>query len=205
VDELVDLSALPYDARCPVVGVDECPSQLVGEVRQPLPGHPGQPQRYDYQYQRQGTGTLFMVVEPRAGWRHGAGTARRTKPDCAHCRQLIVDGLSPEAEIIRVVVDTLNTHTPAAVSDTCPPAAARRILHRLGFQYTPKQGRWLKIVEVDLSVLAGQCRERRLPDPAVLQREIAAWEQARTAIGATVQWRFTTNDARVKLHRLYPS
>jgi hypothetical protein len=204
MEEVLDLYAQPSDSRFPVVGFDESPYQLVGEVRSPLASQPGKPQRYDYQYQRNGTCNLFVFFEPRTGGRHVEVTTRRTKQDVAHCMQMLIDGYYPEAEVIRVVVDNLNPHTPAALYATFAPAAAHRILQRLEFHYTPKHGRWLNMVESELSVLAGQCLTRRLPDKAAVQHHIAAWERQRNDAQATVQWRFTTERARTKLQRLYP-
>jgi hypothetical protein len=205
MEDVLDLYAQPYDARYPVVCFDESPYQLVGEVRQPQAPQPGLPQRYDYQYRRNGTCNLFMFFEPRNGWRHVEVTARRTKQDFAHCMQMLVDGYYPEAEVIRIVVDNLNTHTPAALYETFPPAEAHRILQRLEFHYTPKHGSWLNMVEIEFSVLTGQCLQRRLPDKEMVQREITTWERQRNDAKATVQWRFTTDKARTKLQRLYPS
>ena len=201
----MDFYAQPYDSRFPVVCFDESPYQLVGEVRQPQLTQPGRPQRYDYQYQRNGTCKLFMFFEPRNGWRHVEVTARRTKQDFAQCMQQLVDGYYPEAEVIRVVMDNLNTHTPAALYETFPPAEAHRLLPRLEFPYTPKHGSWLNMVEIELSVLASQCLERRWADTRLVQREITDWESHRNEAKATVHWRFTTDKARTQLPRLYPS
>jgi DDE superfamily endonuclease len=205
MEDVLDLYAQPYDSRFPVVCVDESPYQMVGEVRQPSLAQPGTPQRYDYQYQRNGTCNLFVFFEPRNGWRHVEVTARRTKRDFAQCMRMLVDSYYPEAEVIRLVVDNLNTHTPAALYEAFPPAEAHRILQRLEFHYTPKHGSWLNMVEIELSVLAGQCLKRRLPDKETVQHEVAAWERQRNDAKATVQWRFTTDKARTKLQRLYPS
>lgn len=205
MEDVLDLYAQPYDSRFPVVCFDESPYQLIGEVRQPQSAQPGQPQRYDYQYQRNGTCNLFMFFEPRSGWRHVEVTARRTKQDFARCMQQLVDGYYPEGEVICVVLDNLNTHTPAALYETFPPAEAHRILQRLEFHYTPKHGSWLNMVEIELSVLASQCLDRRLAETTTVQREIAEWERQRNETKATVQWRFTTDKARTKLQRLYPS
>jgi len=189
MEDVLDLYAQPYDARYPVVCVDESPYQLVGEVRQPSLAQPGTPQRYDYQYQRNGTCNLFVFFEPREGWRHIEVTDRRTKRDFAQRMRLLVDSYYPDAEVIRLVVDNLNTHTPAALYETFPPAEAHRLLQRLEFHYTPKHGSWLNMVEIELSVLTGQCLKRRLPDKETLQHEIAAWERQRNDAKATVQWR----------------
>jgi transposase len=205
MEDVLDLYAQPYDSRFPVVCFDESPYQLIGEVRQPQLAQPGQPQRYDYQYQRNGTCNLFMFFEPRTGWRHVEVTARRTKQDFARCMQQLVDGYYPEGEVICVVMDNLNTHTPAALYETFPPAEAHRILQRLEFHYTPKHGSWLNMVEIELSVLASQCLDRRLAETTTVRREIAEWERQRNETKATVQWRFTTDKARTKLQRLYPS
>ena len=173
MEEVLDLYAQPYDSRFPVVCFDESPYQLVGEVRHPQLSQPGHPQRYDYQYRRNGTCHLFMFFEPRNGWRHVEVTNRRTQHDFAQCMQQLVDGYYPEAKVIRVVVDNLNTHTPAALYETFPPAEAHRILQRVEFHYTPKHGSWLNMVEIEFSVLAGQCLQRRLPDKDTVQQEIA--------------------------------
>jgi DDE superfamily endonuclease len=170
-----------------------------------VPALPGKPQRYDYQYQRNGTCNLFMVFAPQEGWRHVTVTDRRTKQDFAQQMRDLVDGYFPEAEKIRLVVDNLNTHTPAALYETFPPVEAHRIRQRLEFHYTPKHGSWLNMVEIELSVLAGQCLKRRLLTRETVQQEIAAWERQRNAAKTTVQWRFTTHAARTKLQRLYPA
>jgi hypothetical protein len=204
MEDVLDLYAEPYDARYPVVCFDECPYQLVSEVRQPLLATPGKPHRYDYQYQRNGTCNLFMFFAPQDGWRHVTVTERRTKRDFAHQMRDLVDSYFPEAEKIRLVVDNLNTHTPAALYDTFPAAEAHRIRQRLDFHYTPKHGSWLNMVEIELSVLAGQCLKRRLPNRESVQQEVAAWEWQRNTAKATVHWRFTTSEARIKCKRLYP-
>jgi len=205
MEDVLDLYAQPYASRFPVVCFDESPYQLVGERRQPQAPQPGQPQRYDYQYHRNGTCNLFMFFEPGTGWRHVEVTERRTKQEFAQCMQQLVDGYYPEAEVIRVVVDNLNTHTPAALYEPFPPAEAHRLLQRLEFHSTPKHGSWRNMVEIEFSVLGGQCLQRRLPEKSTVQQEIALWERHRNDAKATVQWRFTTDKARTKLQRLYPS
>jgi hypothetical protein len=202
---VVDVYAHPYDSRFPVVCFDESPDQLIGEGRQPQAPRPGQPRRYDYQYQRNGTCNLFMFFAPYTGWRPVEVTTRRTKKDFAQCMQQLVDGYYPEAEAIRIVVDNLTSHTPAALYDCLPPREAPRSLQRLEFPYPPQHGSWLNMVESELSGLAEQCVKRRLPDPATGQHEIAAWERQRNEANTTVHWRFTTEKARTKLQRLYPS
>ena len=205
MEDVLDLYAEPYSSFRPVVCFDERPVQLLGEVRQPFPPRPGQPQRIDYEYHRNGTCNLFTYFQPLAGWRHVEVTDRRTKQDFAYCMKSLVDVHFPLAEIIRVVIDNLNIHTPAALYETFEAKEARRILKKLEFHYTPKHGSWLNQVEIELSVLSRQCLERRIPDQETLKQEITAWEESRNQARATVAWRFTTTDARAKLQRLYPS
>jgi hypothetical protein len=177
----------------------------VAETRVPVPGAPGRPARIDYEYRRNGTANVFMMVAPHRGWRHVSVTDRRTKRDFAHELPALVDDCYPEAEVIRLVADNLNTHTPAALYETFPPAKARRIARQVEFHYTPKHGRWLNMAEIELSVLSGQCLDRRLSDRANLEREVAAWEATRNQARATISWRFTSAAARTKLHRVYPA
>jgi DDE superfamily endonuclease len=205
MEDVLDVYHLPEDPRYPTVCFDETSNQLSGEVATPLPAEPGQPVRYDYEYERNGVQNLFMFFCPLRNWRHVKVTDRRTKADYAQCMRDLVDELLPDAARIRVVQDNLNTHTPAALDEAFPPAAAKRILDRLEFHYTPKHGRWLNRAEIELSVLSRQCLDRRIPDKETLQQEVAAWEEPRNAKGASVNWRFTTADARIKLKRLYPS
>jgi DDE superfamily endonuclease len=205
MEDVLDLYAEPEDPKRPRVCFDECPYQLVSETRQPLPGKPGRPQRYDYEYKREGTCNLFMFVQPHVGWRHVKVTDRRTKADFAQCMKDLVDLHFPDAELIRVTLDNLNTHTPAALYEAFEPAEARRIIRKLEFHHTPKHGSWLNMAEIELSVLSGQCLDQRISDLLCLEREVAAWEADRNAAEATVNWRFTTADARIKLKRLYPS
>lgn len=205
MEEVLDVYTRPDDPACPTVCFDETNKQLIGETRTPLPPQPGQLQRYDYEYERNGVNNLFMFFAPLQNWRHVKVTNRRTKADWAYCMQELVDLHFPQAPCIRVVQDNLNTHTPAALYEVFHPAEAKRILDRLEFHYTPKHGSWLNMAEIELSVLSRQCLDRRIPDTATLKREVAAWEQARNTQQATVNWRFTTADARIKLKRLYPS
>jgi len=205
MEEVLDLYAEPPDPKRPRVCFDEVPYQLVGETRAPLPAAPGQPARYDYEYQRNGTANLFVAVQPEAGWRHVDVTDRRTKPDFAHQMRALVDEHFPDADVVRIVLDNLNTHTPAALYETFPPEEARRIVSKLEFHYTPTHGSWLNMAEIENGVLSRQCLERRLPDAATLRHEVAAWQARRNAARATIDWRFTTPDARTKLARLYPS
>lgn len=205
MEDVLDLYAEPEDPKRPRVCFDECPYQLISETRQPLPGKPGRPPHYDYEYKREGTCNLFMFVQPHVGWRHVKVTDRRTKADFAQCMKDLVDLHFPDADRIRVTLDNLNTHTPAALYEAFEPAEARRIIRKLEFHHTPKHGSWLNMAEIEFSVLAGQCLDRRLPDTATVSSEVAAWETERNAERATINWRFTTDKARSKLERLYPS
>ena len=205
MEDVLDLYSEPYDARRPQVCFDESPVQLVSEVRQPLPTRPGQPARYDSEYRREGTANLFLFVQPLRGWRQVNVTARRTASDFAQQMQELVDVHCPQAEVIRLVVDNLNTHTPAALYETFAPSAARRLTRKLEFHYTPKHGSWLNMAECEFAALTKQCLARRVPDVTTLRREIAAWQARRNRAKTLITWRFGTSDARVKLHRLYPA
>ena len=205
MEDVLDLYAEPYDARRPKINFAEKSVQLIAETRTPGPAQPGQPARIEYEYQRNGTANLFVACEPQAGWRHVVVTKHRTKHDFADQMQWLVDERYPEAEVMRVVLDQLNTHRPAALYDPFPPAEARRIRKKLGFHYTPKHGSWLNMAEIELSVLHRQCLDRRLPDVPPLTQEVHAYERRRNAQRATIDWRCTTQEARTKLHRLYPS
>jgi len=205
MEDVLELYAEPYDAKRPKVNFDESSKQLIAETRQPLPTRPGQPERFDYEYERGGTRNLFLFVEPQAGCRHINITAQRTMIDFAHQMKWLVDVAYPEAEVIRVVMDNLNTHRAASLYEAFAPEEARRIIKKLEFHYTPKHGSWLNMAEIELSVLQRQCLARRIPDEATLKREIAAWEVQRNKEQATIDWRFSVTDAREKLKRLYPS
>jgi hypothetical protein len=205
MEDVLDLYAEPFDAKRPKVNFDESSKQLIKEVRQPLPAKPGEVERVDYEYQRNGTRNLFMMIEPQVGWRHIAVTERRTMQDFAQQMKWLVDEKYPEAEVIRIVMDNLNTHKPASLYETFAPEEARRILKRLEFHYTPKHGSWLNMAEIELSVLSRQCLDRRIADEATLKREVKGYENRRNDAKATINWQFTSGDARLKLHRLYPS
>jgi hypothetical protein len=205
MEDVLDLYAEPADPQRPVVCVDERPYQLLVDVSPALPASPGQPARVDYEYRRSGTCNLFAFLQPRAGWRHFTVTAQRTAVDFAQQMKYLVDARFPDVDVIRVVVDNLNTHSPAALYTAFDPAEARRLAQKLEFHYTPKHGSWLNQVEIELAVLARACLHRRLPDPATLEREVAALERERNQQHATINWRFTTTDARTTLKRLYPS
>jgi hypothetical protein len=204
MEDLLDLYEEPDDPTRPRVCFDERPCQLLADRRAPQPMAQGHPLRVDYEYTRHGTCNLFMMAEPFQGWRHLTVTPRRTKQEFAHCMAELVDVHFPEAEKIRVVLDNLSTHTPAALYDVFPPADARRILRKLEFHPTPVHGSWLNMAEIELAVLARQCLHRRIPDATTMAREVAAWEARRNRHPATIDWRFTTKDARIKLKRLYP-
>src|SRR5260221_2670277 len=205
MEDVLSVSTRPYDPRFPQVCLDETSRQLLADVRDPLPGAPGQPAKQDDEYERHGFCNLFLMCDPVRGWRHVQVTDRRTKQDWARCIQELVDVHYPNAERIVLVLDTLNVHTPAALYETFAPAQARRLAEKLEIQYTPKHGSWLDMAEIELSALAQQCLDRRLADQAALRREVAAWELVRNQEGVTLDWRFTTDDARIKLKHLYPS
>jgi hypothetical protein len=205
MEDVLELYAEPYDPQRPKVNFDETSKQLIAETRTPLPAKPGEVERYDYEYQRNGTRNLFLFCEPQAGWRHIEVTEQRTMRDFAHQMQWLVDERYPHATTVRVVMDQLNTHKPASLYETFEPAEARRILKRLEFHHTPKHGSWLNMAEIEFSVLSRQCLDRRIPDEATLIRELRAYEAHRNVAKAKITWRFTSQEARVKLHRLYPS
>lgn len=204
MEEILDVYQVDYSPNNPLVCMDESNKQLLGETRAPLPVEPGQPTRYDSEYKRNGTGNLFLAFAPLHSWRTVTVTERRTKQDWAYFMKDLVDVHFPEAEKITVVLDNLNTHTPAALYETFPAAEAHRIARKLELHYTPKHGSWLNMAEIEFSILSRQCLNRRIADRDTLHREVAAWVTQRNAVGATVDWRFTTQDARVKLKRLYP-
>lgn len=205
MEDVLDLYEEPPDPKRPTVCFDETSKQLVAEKRAPIPAKAGRPERFDYEYKRNGTRNIFLFCEPLGGWRHVAVTEQRTMRDFAHQMQWLVDVAFPEADVIRVVLDNLNTHRPASLYETFLPAEARRMLKRLEFHYTPKHGSWLNMAEIELSVFSRQCLSRRIPDHVILMRQVAALERCRNEAHATIDWRFTSRDARVKLHHLYPS
>lgn len=205
MEDVLDLYAEPYDPQRPQVCFDESPVQLVSETRSSLPVRPGRIACYDYEYKREGTANLFLFVQPLLGWRQVNVTARRTKQDFARQMKLLVDVYFPEAILIRLVVDNLNTHTPAALYETFAPDEARRITRKLEFHYTPKHGSWLNMAECEFAVLDTQCLDRRIPNIGTLKREIDAWQTKRNQDKTKINWQFGTDSARVKLKRLYPS
>lgn len=204
MEEVLGVYTRPLDPRRPLVCFDESSKQLTKEVVTPLPPAPGQPARYDTEYERNGVCALLLAVAPLHNWRHIEVMPQRTAIDVAHCLRDLVDRHFPDAERITLVLDNLNTHTPAALYQAFPPAEARRIADKLEWHYTPKHGSWLNMAEIEFSVLSRQCLDRRIADQATLTAEVAAWEAARNASGATVQWRMTTADARITLKHLYP-
>jgi transposase len=204
MEDVLDLYAEPPDPKRPVVCFDESPTQLIGEVRLPIPGAPGQPERYDYEYKRNGTANLFVFLDAHRSWRHVKVTDHRRAQDYAHSMRDLIDVHYPEADRIRVVQDNLSTHTPGAVYETFPPEEAHRILRRLEFHYTPKHASWLNMVEIEIGVLRSQCLDRRIGEHEQLVFEISAWEQARNASGTRINWMFDTRRARKKLGRAYP-
>lgn len=204
MEDILDLYHEPYDPLRPVVCFDECPVILRGDREASLPAEPGRDARHDYTYERNGTRNLFVYSEPLAGWRELTVTDRRTKRDWANAMHALVEQY-PDVEVIRVVLDNLNTHRPGAVYETYPPAEARRILERLEFHFTPVHGSWLNMAEVEINVLTRQCLDRRIPDAATLRQEVAAWVSTRNEKNSQIEWQFTTEDARTKLYRLYPA
>jgi transposase len=205
MEDVLDLYAEPYDEARPVVNFDEKSKQLVAETRAVIPAVAGRVERFDYEYRRGGVANLFAFCEARAGWRHFSVTERHTKQDFAEQMRWLVDERYPQAERIRVILDNLKPHKPAALYERFAPEEARRILRKLEFHYTPKHGSWLNLVEIELSVLERQCLNRRIPNAAALQREVAAYEARRNEAKAGITWNFSVEDARRKLKRLYPS
>jgi hypothetical protein len=205
MEQILDLYEEPYDPSRPVVCFDERPCQLVGEVREPLPTKPGAIERFDSEYERGGVCWVLMSFEPLSGWRELVVTERRRKREFALAMRRLLEERYPRAQKVRVVLDNLSTHTAAAFYETFPAEMARDLTRRIEFVYTPVHGSWLNMVEVEISVLVRQCLKRRLPDIETLDREARAWCTERNGLGASVDWRFRTEDARAKLRSLYPS
>ena len=204
MEDVLDLYAETPDPLRPVVCFDESPTQLIGEAREPIPAKPGQIERYDCEYRRNGTVNLFVFLDAHRPWRRVKVTDRRTNQDFAECMRELVDDDYPNTPVVRVVMDNLSTHSPGAIYDTFPAAEARRVLKRLEFHYTPKHASWLNMVEIEIGVLRGQCLDRRIQDKATIIAEVAAWERRRNQEGAQIEWLFTTEKAREKLRRAYP-
>ncbi len=205
MEDVLDVYHRPYDPTRPQVCLDEASKQLVGEVVEPLPPEPGQPERFDCEYVRNGTANLFMISEPLAGWRHVEVTGRRTAKDFAEVLRWLAEEVYPAVEGIVLVMDNLNTHTLASLYEAFEPGRARRIAERLEVHHTPRNGSWLNVAEIELSVLVRQCLDRRIESQDVLLRELVPWEEERNDRAIGVNWRFTTADARIKLRRLYPA
>lgn len=205
MEDVLDTYTQPYDSSRPVVCVDEGGKQLIGDVREPLPVCPGCVAREDSEYRRGGVTNLFMAFEPLAGQRYIEVTQRKTSIDFARFLRTVSDEYHPDADKIVLVCDNLSTHRPAAFYEAFEPSEARRLTERFEWHYTPKHGSWLNVAEMELSVLARQCLDRRIPDAPTLTREVAAWQQKRNAAKTSVNWRFTTTDARIKLNKLYPT
>jgi len=204
MEDVLDLYAEAPDPKRPVVCFDESPTQLIGEVRQPIPAKPGQLERYDCEYRRNGTANLFIVLDVHRPWRKVKVTDRRAAEDFAQCMREISDVHFPKAEKIRVVMDNLSTHSPSALYQGFPPAEARRVLRRLEFHYTPKHASWLNMVEIEIGVLQSQCLNRRIDDRESLAKEVDAWQRQRNKARARINWMFTTDKARAKIGRAYP-
>jgi hypothetical protein len=205
MEDVLDVYEKPHDSMRPVVCVDEGGKQLIGEVREPLPVRPGSVAKQDSEYKRGGVANLFMAFEPLAGRRHVEVTARKRSVDFARFLQQISDEHYVQAQRIVLICDNLSTHRPAALYEAFTPEEARRLARRFEWHYTPKHGSWLNVAEMELSVLARQCLDRRIPDLATLAHEAAAWESQRNAAQVKVRWQFTTADARIKLKKLYPT
>jgi transposase len=205
MEDVLDLYAEEPDSQRPVVCFDESPIQLIGEVRQPIPPEPGQIERYDCEYRRNGTANLFVFLDVNRPWRRVKVTERRTAEDFAACMRELIDVHYPKAECIRVVLDNLSTHSAGALYQTFPADEARRVLRRLEFHYVPKHASWLNMVEIEIGVLRGQCLDRRIDNPKRLCREIAAWERKRNATRSRIKWMFTTDKARAKIGRAFPA
>jgi transposase len=204
MEDVLDLYAEEPDPSRPVVCFDESPIQLIGEAREPIPAEPGQLERFDCEYKRNGTANLFVFLDVHRSWRRAKVTDRRAAQDFAQCMRDLVDLHFPEAEKTRVVMDNLSTHSPSSLYNSFPPAEARRILRRLEFHYTPKHASWLNMVEIEIGVLRTQCLDRRIDNKDFLVSEVAAWEKRRNASGERINWMFSTEKAREKLGKAYP-
>jgi hypothetical protein len=205
MEDVLEVYHRPHDESRPLVCLDEASRQLIGETVQPIPAEPGQPERVDYEYVRNGTANLFMLFQPLIGWRDVIVTERRTAVDLAEVLRWLVEDVHAEAGKIVLVTDNLNTHTPACLYEAFPPEQARRIAEKLEWHYTPKHGSWLNMAEIELSVLARQCLDRRIETREEMDQEVQAWRSARNDREVKAQWRFTTADARIRLRKLYPT
>ena len=204
MEDVLEVYHLPYDSDYPVVCMDESSKQMIGEVHAPIPCKPGQPMRMDDEYVRNGVAELFMEVEPLAGRRHVLVTEHRTRKDWAQQIKQMLDERYPDAVKVRLIMDNLNTHNIASLYETFEPQEARRLVQRLDIHHTPKHGSWLNMAEIELSVLKGQCLNRRIADMPTMKAQVASWQRARNNNSRKIDWQFTTTDARIKLKRLYP-
>lgn len=205
MEEVLEIYKREYDPEHPLLCFDESSKQQIQEVIESLPMEPGKPKRYDGEYERNGVSNLFMIFEPLGGKRHVHVTEQRTKKDWAECMKMIVDKLYPDVKKITIVMDNLNTHTLASLYGVYPPSEARRIAEKIEIQYTPKHGSWLNMAEIEFSALSRQCLNRRIGSKEEIEQEIEAWEKARNEAGVKCNWRFRTEDARIKLKKLYPT
>jgi hypothetical protein len=205
MESVLDVYKTPYDKRYPVVCMDESPKQLIKQTRIPIARKPGQDAKEDYEYSRQGVANIFIANEPLKGKRYIRIKKSKTKKDWAYFVRYIADQLYPRAVKIRLVMDNLNTHTPSALYETFPPEEAKRIWDRFEFIYTPKHGSWLNMAEIELNVLMGQCLNRRIDTMTTIRKEVRAWEKDRNNKKAKINWQFKTDNARIKLKRLYPT
>jgi hypothetical protein len=205
MEDVLDVYHRPYDPERPVVCMDEASKQLIAEVREPLPPQPGHVAKYDSEYERRGTANIFMAVEPLAGKRMVQVTDRRTKIDWARFIHLLLTTIYPKAAVVVLVMDNLNTHGIGSLYETFDAKTARALAARLEIHHTPKHGSWLNMAETELSILTRQCLDRRIENKELLTSEAAAWQQNRNTHQAKIDWQFTTDDARIKLKRLYPS
>lgn len=204
MEMVLDVYKRPFDPRYPVVCMDESPKQLIGETKIPIPASPGQPAKHDYEYKRNGVCNIFIACEPLAGKRMVTVTERKTKQDWSCFIEKIAEQYE-SAEKITLVMDNLNTHSPGALYETFPPEKAKALWNRFEFVYTPKHGSWLNMAEIELNVLTGQCLNRRIDKIEIVRKEVRAWQKSRNNKNAKVNWQFTTDDARIKLTRLYPT
>jgi transposase len=205
MEDVLEVYTRPYDPLRPQICMDETSKQLLRDTKEPLPMEPARVERRDYEYERGGVVNLFLLCEPLRGRRWVDVTERRTRTDWAHQIKELVDERYPKAQRIVLVMDNLNTHTPASLYEAFDPAEARRLADKLEIHYTPKHGSWLNMAEIELSVLSRQCLERRVPDFERLEAEVVAWQERRDEKGGKIDWRFTTEEARIKLKRLYPA
>jgi hypothetical protein len=205
MEDVLEVYHRPEDEKRPVVCLDEASRQLIGETVQPIPAAPGQPERFDFEYVRNGVATLFMIFMPLLAFRSVWVTERRTAKDFAEVLRWLVEDVYPEAEQVVLVCDNLNTHKAACLYEAFEPEQARRIAAKLEWHYTPKHGSWLNMAEIELSVLVRQCLDRRIASPEEMEQQVETWQEDRNDREVGIQWRFTTADARIKLRKLYPT